>query len=120
MATPEFRWPMTTMMALSAMMFFALDTPTSGLAWSSYGTSSTLKPVFSRLPLNFSMASCVPSLMPSPSAALAAAERALRGDLDGALPLCGRPRPQRQEGDGERRADGEDAADACRIHRLPP
>src|SRR5881296_2264411 len=69
MATPEFRWPMTTMMALSAMMFFALDTPTSGLAWSSYGTSSTLKPVFSRLPLNFSMASCVPSLMPSPSAA---------------------------------------------------
>src|SRR2546422_356881 len=69
MATPEFRWPMTTMMALSAMMFFALDTPTSGLAWSSYGTSSTLKPVFSRLPLNLSMASCVPSLMPSPSAA---------------------------------------------------
>ena len=60
---------MTPRMSLSAMMFLALATPTSGLAWSSNGTSSTLKPAFSRLPLNFSTASCVPSLMPSPSAA---------------------------------------------------
>ena len=42
MATPEFRWPMTAMMSLSAMMFLALATPTSGLAWSSNGTKSTL------------------------------------------------------------------------------
>src|SRR6266478_4012355 len=69
MATPEFRWPITAMMSLSAMMFLALATPTSGLAWSSKGTSSTLYPIFSRLPLSFSTASCAPSLMPSPSAA---------------------------------------------------
>ena len=42
MATPELRWPMTAMMSLSAMMFLALATPTSGLAWSSKGTNSTL------------------------------------------------------------------------------
>ena len=60
---------MTARMSLSAMMFLLLATPTSGLAWSSKGTSSTLKPAFSRLPLNFSTASWVPSLMPSPSAA---------------------------------------------------
>ena len=32
MATPELRWPITAMMSLSAMMFLALATPTSGLA----------------------------------------------------------------------------------------
>jgi hypothetical protein len=32
MATPEFRCPTTPMMSLSAMMFRALATPTSGLA----------------------------------------------------------------------------------------
>ncbi len=50
-------------------MFLALATPTSGLAWSSKGTSSTLKPAFSMGPLSCSMANWVPSLIPSPTAA---------------------------------------------------
>src|SRR4026207_2188241 len=69
MATPEFRWPTTRRMSLSAAMLAALATPTSGLAWSSNGTSSTLKPIFSSGPFSLSTASWVPSLMPSPSAA---------------------------------------------------
>src|SRR6267142_1049965 len=116
MATPEFRWPITTRMSLSAMMFFAFATPTSGLAWSSKGTRSTLKPCFSRAPLNFSMASCAPSLMPSPTAA----ERALRGDLDGALAalrleIRGRERRHGQDGD-ERKNEVAPVTD----HRCPP
>ncbi len=54
---------------MSAIRFFAFATPTSGFAWSSNGTSSTAKPIFSSGPLNFSSASWAPSLMPSPSAA---------------------------------------------------
>ena len=69
------------------MMFLALATPTSGLAWSSNGTSSTFQPAFSRLPLNFSTASCVPKLDALTECGLAARERALGCDLDRAFAL---------------------------------
>src|SRR5262245_103468 len=49
---------------------------------------------------------------------LAAAQRALRRDFD-RLALRGGSRPQRQEGDGQRRAERENAAGACRFHKGP-
>jgi hypothetical protein len=69
MATPELRCPITARMSGSLTSCLALATPTSGLAWSSKGTSSTLKPRASMGLLSCSMASWAPFLIPSPRAA---------------------------------------------------
>src|SRR6185503_11256620 len=48
-------------------MFLALATPTSGVAWSSYGASWTSNPISFKGPLSCSRASSAPCLIPTPS-----------------------------------------------------
>src|SRR5450432_4008766 len=68
-ATPEFKWPTTARIDASLTMFWAFATPTSGVAWSSKGTYSTVKPMSSRGFLSWATASLAPFSMAVPRTA---------------------------------------------------
>jgi hypothetical protein len=72
-----------------------------------------------QLPLELLHGELGPELGTFAKRGLTAAQRTLGGDLD-RLALRGRPRPQRQEGNGQRRAERDKASDTVQIHGLPP